>query len=344
MSQAVSFVLPSSTSSASVRLPVSALSRTQPSANVAGHASVFSAPGATSFCLSTAAGMVGAVVAKQKHMKQKGRSSRSCRGAALDASKALGAMAPCGYWDPCGLMKERVGVDGWQWKDEKTFEKYRVAELKHGRVAMLAATGLLVNVVWKFEGFDLVPQGMAALETEKGGAGFGLLVILAAYFELSNWKGDFTDPLNLTSSMDENMEELRKKELNNGRVGMVATITLLMYDVFEHKLPSEMVYHTTLSPATLPAVFTFLLIVLPLSSGIWNYDTTPAEIKAKQEGKTDKAAELPVAVPVTIKAELPGTEAKAEEAPEEALKVKEEGKTEKDAESPEAVKMAAEEA
>merc|ERR1719217_1626740 len=181
-------------------------------------------------------------------------------------------MAPCGYWDPCGLMKERVGAEGWQWRDEKTFEKYRVAELKHGRVAMLAATGLLTNVVWKFPGFDFVPQGVSALQTEQGGAGFGIIFILAAYFELNNWKGNFPDPLNLGKAMDENMDDLRAKELNNGRIGMMAAITLLMYNIFENKLPSEMIYHTNLTAATLPAVLSFLGL-LPFSSQVWGYDS-----------------------------------------------------------------------
>jgi len=268
------------------------------------------------FCLSTAAvGMVAAAgVARQQRRAKQARASRVCRAAALDASKELGALAPVGYWDPCGLMKERVGVDGWQWKDEKTFEKYRVAELKHGRVAMLAATGLLTNIFWKFEGYDLVPQGLSALDTAKGGAGFGLIFIVAAYFELTNWKGEFPDPLDLGKSMDENMDSLRNKELNNGRIGMAATITLLMYDAFENKLPSEMLYHTKLTSTTLPAVITLALLVLPLSSQIFNYDTTPAEIKAKNQIKAAAAKELkapePEPVPVTLKAEIPKEEEK----------------------------------
>jgi len=37
-----------------------------------------------------------------------------------------------------------MGKDGsGNWKDEATFQKYRTAELKHGRVAMLATTGIL---------------------------------------------------------------------------------------------------------------------------------------------------------------------------------------------------------
>jgi hypothetical protein len=203
-------------------------------------------------------------------------------------------------------MKERVGVDGWQWKDEKTFEKYRVAERKHGRVAMLAATGLLVNVAWKFEGFGLVPQGVAALEDSQGGAGFGLLFIMTAYFELNYPKGDFPDPFNFGEMMDESMDSLREKELNNGRIGMFAAITLLMYDVFEKKPPSEMWYWSNLNSTTLPAILVLALVAVPVMSQIWSYDGTPAEIKAKlKAAEADSKAKLPEAKPVTIKAELP---------------------------------------
>lgn len=291
---ALAFAFAPSAASAPVSAPRAVYS-TQPRVNVASGSSAPSTR--TLLSVSAAAGVVGA--ASMTRQKQAKRGARACRAAALDASKELGAMAPCGYWDPCGLMKERVGAEGWQWRDEKTFEKYRVAELKHGRVAMLAATGLLTNVVWKFQGFDLVPQGVSALQTEQGGAGFGIIFILAAYFELNNWKGEFPDPLNLGKAMNENMNDLRTKELNNGRVGMVAAITLLMYDVCEGKLPSEMVYHTNLNLGTVPAVLA-LAFVVPLFSQVSSYDATPAEIKAKREAK-----KLPEAVPVTIKAELP---------------------------------------
>jgi len=54
---------------------------------------------------------------------------------AFDASKELGAAAPLGYWDPFGFMA---------FGDKAKFQQYREAELKHGRVAMIATIGIVV--------------------------------------------------------------------------------------------------------------------------------------------------------------------------------------------------------
>jgi len=106
--------------------------------------------------------------------------------------------------------------------------------------------------------------------------------------------------------MDESMDSLREKELNNGRIGMIAAITLLMYDVFEKKPPSEMWYWSNLNSTTLPAILVLALVAGPVMSQIWSYDGTPAEIKAKlKAAEADSKAKLPEAKPVTIKAELP---------------------------------------
>ena len=42
------------------------------------------------------------------------------------------------FWDPLGLSKDI---------DRTTFEQRREAELKHGRVAMLAVVGLVIQVM-----------------------------------------------------------------------------------------------------------------------------------------------------------------------------------------------------
>jgi hypothetical protein len=46
----------------------------------------------------------------------------------------IGATAPAGLFDPLGLSKN---------KDDETLAWYRSAELKHGRVSMIAALGVL---------------------------------------------------------------------------------------------------------------------------------------------------------------------------------------------------------
>jgi light-harvesting complex I chlorophyll a/b binding protein 1 len=75
----------------------------------------------------------------------------------------LGVQAPVGFWDPAGFCSDGSEVD---------FYRRRVVELKHGRVAMLACTGYIVQQFVKFPGylspstkiqFADVPNGLAAL-------------------------------------------------------------------------------------------------------------------------------------------------------------------------------------
>jgi hypothetical protein len=130
-------------------------------------------------------------------------------------------------------MKEAKGKDGFVWKDEETFNKYRVAELKHGRVAMIAAVGLITTTFWKFPTFEDIPGGLQALDTSTGGAGFGILFIMAAWFEINYPTGDFDVPGPWGAT-----EEMKGKEIANGRLAMAAVITLLITE-----------YGTGLTPA-----------------------------------------------------------------------------------------------
>merc|ERR1719281_2271938 len=77
----------------------------------------------------------------------------------FDPSKQVGAMAPMGFFDPLGFSK--VG-------DKEGFRNLRSAELKHGRVAMMAAVGAVAQHYVKFPGFEKVPAGLAAVTTPPG--------------------------------------------------------------------------------------------------------------------------------------------------------------------------------
>ena len=55
----------------------------------------------------------------------------------------VGALPPTGFWDPLGLV-----ADG----DKAKFDLYREAELKHGRVAMLAVLGYIVQEFYRLPG------------------------------------------------------------------------------------------------------------------------------------------------------------------------------------------------
>jgi len=173
---------------------------------------------------------------------------------AYDPQQELGAMAPLGFWDPADLMKK---IDG-TWKDEATFRQFRAAELKHGRVAMMAAIGLLAGTFAKWPGYEDVPGGVAALSTSQGGSGLGILFIIAAWFELYIWKqdpskdvGDFSEPtkswVNPSTFCD---ESLRLKELNNGRLAMSAVFTSLLTEYGTGMGPEQQLEFLTQFKAT----------------------------------------------------------------------------------------------
>jgi len=131
-------------------------------------------------------------------------------------------MPPLGFFDPAGFSK--VG-------DETGFQKLRAAELKHGRVAMMAALGAVVQHYVAFPNFENVNTGFLAIQNPKGILGMFALTILCAGLEKpwdkASWEGkdggNFGDPLGL------NMDslEMRNKELGNGRFAMFAILGII---------------------------------------------------------------------------------------------------------------------
>ncbi|CAM9937420.1 unnamed protein product [Phaeothamnion confervicola] len=92
---------------------------------------------------------------------------------------AFGASAPVGFWDPLSLAAD---------KSEETLSWYRAAELKHGRVAMLACLGSWTNA-WGItlpdpvfssgptaKSFDV----LAKVASERPGALIQILLAIAA--------------------------------------------------------------------------------------------------------------------------------------------------------------------
>jgi hypothetical protein len=147
----------------------------------------------------------------------------------FDPAKQIGAMAPLGYFDPAGFSK--VG-------DEEGFRNLRSAEIKHARVAMMAALGGVVQHYVKFPGFDKVPAGLGAVTTAPGTYGFVALFLLSGALELAVWTqdpkkepGNFGDPLGL-GMYDEDM---RNKEINNGRFAMFAALGIVSADLLTGK-------------------------------------------------------------------------------------------------------------
>merc|ERR1719373_294538 len=108
---------------------------------------------------------------------------------------------------------------------------------KHGRVAMMAAVGLVGQHFVKFPGFEQVPSGLGALSS--GGDTIGPTALFAASGALellwradpSKEAGNFGDPLGLNMYT----EDMRNRELSNGRFAMVAVLGMFAAEVVTGK-------------------------------------------------------------------------------------------------------------
>jgi hypothetical protein len=137
----------------------------------------------------------------------------------------LGALPPVGFFDPLGLSKD---------KDQATFDAYRASELKHGRVCQLAVLGYIVPEVFRFPGeiapgvtFASVPNGIAAIEAIPALGWMQMFFLIGAV----DYYGVLT--LGDTEGKGKTAEELAEqqtKELQNGRLAMLATLELLRHD------------------------------------------------------------------------------------------------------------------
>jgi len=137
----------------------------------------------------------------------------------------VGVTAPLGFFDPLGFSK--VG-------DEEGFRTLRLAEIKHARVAMMAAVGAVFQCLVQFPGFEKVPKGIFAVTSGNGTIGFAALVVISGALELVFWKqdpnkqvGDFGNPLQPGGAALGYNTDMRNFELNNGRFSMFAAIGII---------------------------------------------------------------------------------------------------------------------
>ena len=164
-----------------------------------------------------------------------------------------GALPPVGFFDPLGFADKA---------DDMTLRRYREAELTHGRVAMLAVVGFLVGE--KVEGssflFDAQVSGPAITHLSQVPPVFwALLVISIGVSEQARaqigWvepkdvpvgkpgllrdsyvPGDIGfDPLGLKPSDPEELKILQTKELQNGRLAMLAAAGFMAQELVNGK-------------------------------------------------------------------------------------------------------------
>jgi len=168
-------------------------------------------------------------------------------GADFDMTNQYGVTSPCGepgvsFWDPAGLSKNI---------DRDTFRQYRAAELKHGRICMLAVFGLIVQHFSKWPKLEDVPSGIGAATSDNPAAPIlGLIFMLAGIIEYNTndddrEPGDFGDPFEFIEFAEYNPNRAddvtlwRNRELNHcrlamvGFLGVVAAESATGFDVIE---------------------------------------------------------------------------------------------------------------
>lgn len=148
---------------------------------------------------------------------------------ALSASQyenELGVIPPTGFWDPC-YLSDKI--------DQATFDKYRTAELKHGRVSMLAVCGYVAAEIWRWPieispGLKCadVPNGIAALGAIPL-AGWLQIIALIGYVDYTGNLGNF-EIGTLPGSDPEFLERRKLAELQHGRIAMLAILELFRHD------------------------------------------------------------------------------------------------------------------
>ena len=184
------------------------------------------------------AGMVGSAVllARRKPVTKKITVKASFE-------KELGATAPFKYWDPLGLASG----------DEAEFRRRRVAEIKNGRVAMLACLGYIVPEFGRFPGycspsqglkFTDIPNGVEALYKlpVEGWAQIGIFIAILELFPLrqdaNRVPGDAPGcgrlglPWFLLGRPGTECDSVKSEyslnaEINNGRLAMIAIVGLV---------------------------------------------------------------------------------------------------------------------
>lgn len=163
-----------------------------------------------------------------------------------------GDLAPTGYFDPLGLSTG---------KDAATLKQWREAEIKHGRVCMLAAVGLLTQEILKNPiGIDGPAIRHLDLLDEKFPEFGEIFILLCAFIEgwsiVNKWEprevtrslkraarlrddsepGDLGwDPLGWYPSDPTEQAIIKTKELQNGRLAMLAVAGIAAQELLDGK-------------------------------------------------------------------------------------------------------------
>merc|ERR1711937_269825 len=140
-----------------------------------------------------------------------GEASKKFDGVAY-AKELPGVLPPMGFFDPLGFCLADDITEG-------KIKFYREVELKHGRVVMLAIASPEIYSVFSFK--------TPALFTQKGEEG-GMPWEIRSDFE----SGDLGfDPLGLKPTDPEELKQMQTKELQNGRLAMIAAAGMIAQEL-----------------------------------------------------------------------------------------------------------------
>eukprot|EP00592_Proboscia_alata_P003752 CAMPEP_0194379126 /NCGR_PEP_ID=MMETSP0174-20130528/38107_1 /TAXON_ID=216777 /ORGANISM="Proboscia alata, Strain PI-D3" /LENGTH=194 /DNA_ID=CAMNT_0039161607 /DNA_START=65 /DNA_END=649 /DNA_ORIENTATION=+ len=145
---------------------------------------------------------------------------------------AIGVTAPVGFFDPLGLSAN---------KSDETMALYREAELKHGRVAMAACLGWYVTAAGVHPAFQstlssdplLAAQQLPAVGWLQFVLGCGAIEFLAEQIKLQPGyvPGDLLGAAQWVDNSDEGWVGYQNREINNGRLAMVAFMGIFVQDL-----------------------------------------------------------------------------------------------------------------
>lgn len=164
-----------------------------------------------------------------------------------------GICAPLGLFDPLGFSQKA---------DEATMKRYREAELTHGRVAMLATVGFLVGEAVEsktvlFNGdisgpaithlaqvnpvfWILLGAGIAKSEVDRAKIGWvepeNVPFDKPGQLRKTYIPGDIGfDPLGLMPTTEKDLKLMQTKELQNGRLAMIAASGFMAQELVDGK-------------------------------------------------------------------------------------------------------------
>jgi light-harvesting complex I chlorophyll a/b binding protein 4 len=147
-----------------------------------------------------------------------------------------------------GMVGERQEFDPLGFSDTFDVRWLRESELKHGRVCMLATLGFVSEQFFTFPDFQGSPDAVKAMYSSPPAA-TAVLLFIVGYIESSTYNGKITmldmfvgegakrapGDLNFGKSFlpkdDESAKSMMEKELNNGRLAMLAIAGMIHHNL-----------------------------------------------------------------------------------------------------------------